>query len=123
MTVARIEQMPEGTIGFRAGGEISGEDYEAVLEPPMRAAVEAGEVRLLFVVEDSFKMEPGALREDAKMGIELGLRHPSAWKRMALVTDVEWVARAIRMFAWMTPGEAKVFELGQLDEAKAWVAG
>jgi len=121
--IERIEEMPAGTIGFRASGEISGEDYKGVLEQPMRDAVEAGEVRLLFVVEDSFKMEPGALREDAKMGIELGLRHPSAWKRMALVTDVEWVARAIRMFAWMTPGEVKLFELGQLDEARTWVSG
>src|SRR5262245_12279809 len=106
--IERIEEMPAGTIGFRASGEISGEDYKAVLEPPMVAAVEAGEVRLLFIVEDSFEMEPGALREDAKVGIELGLRHPSAWKRMALVTDVAWVARAIRMFAWMTPGEVKL---------------
>jgi hypothetical protein len=123
MSIERIDGLPEGAIGFRAKGEISGEDYKAVLEPPMRDAVEAGEVRLVFVVEESFKMEPGALREDAKTGIELGFRHPSAWKRMALVTDVEWVARAIRMFAWMTPGEVKIFELAQLDEAKAWVAG
>jgi hypothetical protein len=27
------------------------------------------------------------------------------------------------MFAWMIPGEARVFGLGELDEAKRWVAG
>lgn len=27
------------------------------------------------------------------------------------------------MFAWLTPGEVKLYELDGLDEAKAWVAG
>jgi len=27
------------------------------------------------------------------------------------------------MFAWLTPGEVRTFELEELDEAKAWVAG
>ena len=26
------------------------------------------------------------------------------------------------MFAWMTPGEVKVYDLDQEDEARAWVA-
>ena len=68
-------------------------------------------------------MEPAALREDAKTGIELGLRHPSTWRRTALVTDVEWVRNGIRLFAWMAPGEVRVFDLTQLEEATAWVAG
>lgn len=121
--VERIEDMPAGTIGFRASGEMTGEDYRGILEPPMREAVDNGEVRLLFVVEDDFKMDPGAFREDAKMGIELGLRHLSAWKRTALVTDVEWVTRAISLFAWMAPGEVKVYGLAEEAEASAWVAG
>jgi hypothetical protein len=27
------------------------------------------------------------------------------------------------MFLWMIPGEARVFPLAELDQAKAWVAG
>jgi hypothetical protein len=26
------------------------------------------------------------------------------------------------MFAWLTPGEVKLYELGGLEDAKAWVA-
>jgi hypothetical protein len=58
-----------------------------------------------------------------KTGLGIGVGHHSAWKRFALVTDVEWVAKAMRMFAWLTPGEVKIFELGDLEEAKGWVAG
>jgi hypothetical protein len=42
--------------------------------------------------------------------------------RSAIVTDIEWMARATRLFAWMIPGEARVFPVGELADAKAWVA-
>jgi SpoIIAA-like len=40
-----------------------------------------------------------------------------------VVTDVEWIAKATHMFAWMAPGELNVYPLDQLEDAKAWVAG
>ncbi len=121
--VERIEDMPAGTIGFRASGEVSRDDYREVLEPALREAVEAGDVRMLYVVDGEFKMDAGAFKEDARTGLEIGLRHHSAWKRTALVTDVEWVRSAIRLFAWMAPGEVRVWGMDGLDEAREWVAG
>jgi hypothetical protein len=38
------------------------------------------------------------------------------------VTDVEWVAKAMQMFIWLTPGEVIVAGLDQEEEAKRWVA-
>jgi hypothetical protein len=121
--VEKIEDMPAGTIGFKASGEVTAEDYRGVLEPALREAVEGGEVRMLYVVDTDFKMDAGAFKEDAKTGLEIGLRHHSAWKRTALVTDVEWVKSAIRLFAWMAPGEVKVWGTDGLEEAREWVAG
>ena len=69
------------------------------------------------------KFEPGALLADTKTGVTLGFGHHSAWKRCALVTDVDWITKAFHAFAWMAPGEVKTFELGRLDEAKEWAAG
>jgi hypothetical protein len=43
--------------------------------------------------------------------------------RSAIVTDIAWMARAARMFAWMIPGEARIFPVAELDRAQAWVAG
>ena len=120
--VETIEEMPPGTIGFRAVGELTREDYREVLEPALRAAVETGDVRMLFVVDDGFEMDAGALLEDAKTGLQLGLGHLSAWKRTAVVTEVGWVARAIKSFGFMAPGEVKVWDCDALDEARAWVA-
>jgi hypothetical protein len=90
----------------------------------MTAAVESGEVRMVFQVGPGFdEFELGALAQDAKAGLTLGLGHLRAWKRMALVTDVEWVAKALHMFAWMAPGEVRTFGHDQVEEAKTWVAG
>ena len=59
---------------------------------------------------DSFDGSTGAWFEDMKTGLGLGLGHHSAWKRSAIVTDVEWLAKAFALFAWMTPGEVEVFD-------------
>jgi hypothetical protein len=120
--IERIEDMPSGTTGLRASGKLSVEDYREVLEPTLREGVGSGELRLMFVLTDFDGLEPGAWIEDAKTGLGAWVRDRSAWKRFALVSDVEWVAKAMRMFIWMAPGEVRVFDLDQEDEARAWVA-
>ena len=49
-------------------------------------------------------------------------RDHSAWKRSAIATNVDWIGKAYKMFAWMTPGEVEVYGLDQLEQAKSWVA-
>lgn len=120
--VERIEDMPAGTVGFRADGKLSRDDYREVLEPVLREAAEAGEIRMLFRLTDFHGLEPGAWFEDLKTGLGLGVGHHSAWKRSAIVTDVEWIGKAFKLFAWMTPGEVMVFGLGEIERAKSWVA-
>jgi len=86
--------------------------------------MDAGDgLRTLYLIEDLDEIEPGALWADSKLGVDVGLRHREAWVRSAIVTDIGWMARATRMFAWMIPGEARVFGVAELDRAKAWVAG
>jgi hypothetical protein len=119
-----LEGMPGGTIGFRATGRVTRDEYRDILLPPMRAAAEAGDVRMVFAVGPGFeRFELGALAQDTKAGITLGVGHPHAWKRTALVTDVDWIANALHMFAWLTPGEVRLYELDRLEDAKTWVAG
>jgi hypothetical protein len=122
--VEAIEGMPAGTFGLRASGKLSKEDYTGVIEPALRAAVDSGGVRAVFVLSDFDGLEHGAWLEDAKTGLGLGIGKRSAWRRFALITDVEWVEKAMRLFAWMTPGEVKVYDdLDEVGEATRWVAG
>jgi hypothetical protein len=122
--VERLQDMPPGTLGFRATGQITREDYADVLVPELhKALAQGGRLRTLYVIEDLEEIEPSALWADSKLGFDLAVRHHDAWERSAIVTDIEWMARATRMFAWMIPGEVRVFPLADLEQAKAWVAG
>jgi hypothetical protein len=122
--IERLAGMPAGTVGFRVAGDVEREDYEDVLVPELRRALEAGGgLRTLYVIEDLDEIEPGALWADARLGFDLGVRHHHEWVRSAIVSDTDWIARATRLFAWMIPGEARVFARAELAHAKAWVAG
>lgn len=120
--IERIDDMPAGTIGFRASGKLTRQDYREVLEPALREAAEAGQIRMVFSIPSFEGLQPAAWLDDVKTGLQLGVGHHSAWKRMAIVTDVDWLSKAFQLFAWMTPGESRVYGLDRLDEAKAWVA-
>jgi SpoIIAA-like len=119
-----LEGMPDGTLGFRATGKITRDDYTGVLVPALQQVVQTGgSLRTLYLIDTLDQMEPSALWEDAKTGFDLGVRHHSSWERTAVVTDQEWLARAAGLFAWMAPGEFKVFPVAELEQAKAWVGG
>ncbi|MBS1877902.1 MAG: STAS/SEC14 domain-containing protein [Actinobacteria bacterium] len=120
--IERIDGAPDGVTALRADGEVSADDYRQVLEPALREAAESGSIRLLYVLGPDFAMQPAAMAQDAKVGLEFGIGHHSAWERTAIVTDSEWVARSIAAFAWMVPGEIHVFKLGEEDAARTWVA-
>ena len=119
-----IGDMPDGTLGFRVSGRLRRDDYTEVLEPALQAAVrQSAQLRSVYVIDQLERMDPGALWEDAKTGLDLSVAHRSDWVRTAIVTDQDWLAEASRLFAWMVPGEFRTFPVAELDDAKAWVAG
>ncbi len=120
--IERIDDVPAGVIGIRASGKLTKEDYQRVLEPALREAIDSGDARVLFVLPDYDGLEPKAFFEDVKTGLEVELRNRSAWKRLAFVSGVDWITKAMRLFTWAMPGELKVYEMDELDEAKEWVA-
>ena len=122
--IEALDGMPPGTVGIRATGHVTRDEYREDVLTPLRAAAEAGEVRLLFAVGPGFdRFDAGALAEDAKLGLTVGLGHLRAWKRTAVATDVDWIVKSVHVFAWLMPGDVRTFDLDELDQAKAWLAG
>jgi hypothetical protein len=117
--IKELTDLPEGVIGFEAQGKLQAEDYRDVVLPALERAAKRGQVRFLIVIPDFRGMSGGALWQDLKMGVE----HLRAWKRIALVTDIEWMTHLTALFGWMTPGETKTFPLARRQEAIQWVAG
>ena len=112
---------PEGVIAVEAVGKITAEDYEQVLEPAIAEVLAAhGGLRVVIVLGDRWEgLAAAALWDD----LRVGLANVRSWKRCAVVTDRGWIEHATKAFGWMTPGEVKVFEHGELAEALAWAGG
>jgi hypothetical protein len=121
--IEMLDGMPDGVLGFRATGKLTAEDYTEGMMPALRAAAESGEMRIVYVLgEDFHGLDAGAMVQDAKAGFELTIGRRSSWKRLAMVSDLEWIRHSIHLLGWLAPGELKLFGVDQLDEATAWAA-
>jgi SpoIIAA-like len=119
-----LDDMPDGTIGFRAVGKLTREDYTDEMIPRLRTALATGDMRVVCALGPDFHgLEPSAMLEDVKSGWELAVGQRASWKRMALVTDLDWIRNAVHVLGWLAPGELRLFGYGDLQAAKAWVAG
>jgi SpoIIAA-like len=118
-----LPDMPAGVTGFRVSGRLRGDDVRE-FKPAMDDLVKAGEIRIVEVIEPDYEgFGPGGLIEDLKMGLGALIHHHSAFKRIAVVSDKDWVAHALHAFAWMVPGELALFGLDEVERAKEWAAG
>lgn len=115
-----IDDMPAGTIGFEAVGEVEDDDWEDAVEPVMRREIAEGrKVRLLYVLgPEARDVEGDAIKADTGFRA----RHASSFERVAVVSDEDWIRPALRALSALLPGKAKGFRLGELSAAKAWLA-
>jgi hypothetical protein len=114
--------MPEGVTGIRVSGRLRGDELREV--KPALEVLKTGEIRIVEVIASDYEgFGPGGLVEDLKLGLGTVLPHHSAFKRIAVVSDKEWVAHTLHALAWMVPGELAVFGLDELERAKEWAAG
>jgi hypothetical protein len=118
-----LQDVPDGVTGIRVSGRISGEDLRG-FAPTMEQLGSAGEIRIVEVIAPDYEgFGPGGLAQDLKLGFGALLQHHSAFKRIAVVSDKEWVKHTLHALAWMVPGELAIFGLDELDRAKEWAAG
>jgi hypothetical protein len=115
--IKQLQHMPAGTVGVAASGKVTAEDYRDVLVPMLATALEQGGVRLLYVVEDDTSFTPGAAMAD----VRLAFKSLKGWERIAVVTDADWIENSIKAFGWMMPGEVRVFDDDEVDDAKRWL--
>jgi len=115
----RMRDMPAGTIGFEAIGEVEDDDWEDAVEPVLRREIADGHaLRLLYLLgPESRQVEGEAMTEDT--GFRAG--HASSFERVAVVSDEDWMSPAVRVLSALLPGKAKSFRVRDLDAAKTWL--
>ncbi len=110
---------PSDVVAISAKGRIDRHAYEDVLIPLIDATLaREGKVKVLYIIGPEFEgFTAGAAWDDTK----LGFSHLSDFARFALVTDVEWIRMAIKLFAPLMGGRMRVFNMAEIDTAKNWI--
>jgi hypothetical protein len=114
-----IDGFDEGTVAVRGVGMVTATDYKTVLAPAIeRATADGRKARLLLELGSRFEgYDSSAMLADSTLGIG----HFASFDRIAIVTDAEWVRRAIQLFGGLIPGEVRLFENAESDDAQAWM--
>jgi hypothetical protein len=118
--VTVMEGLPDGVIGLSVAGVVTARDYTETIVPLIEERLARhGKVSLLYRIGPEFEaFTPGAVWSDALVGV----KHLTAFHRVAVVSDIGWIRHAMRVFAPLVPAEVHVFADDALAEARAWVA-
>ena len=116
-----ISGLPDRVVGIVASGHVSASDYETVLIPTVELRLKQFDtLRLLFWLGPEFKgFTAGAMWDDLKVGVG----HWKAWERIAVVTDVDWIANFGRFFSFAMPCPTRVFPNSAIAQATDWLIG
>ncbi|MGC0771607.1 MAG: STAS/SEC14 domain-containing protein [Candidatus Acidiferrum sp.] len=117
--IEALKGFPTKVLAFACKGHVTKRDYETVLIPAVEEALkQQGKVRLYYQTDPDFSgIEPGAMWDDFKVGMEHLLR----WERIAIVTDVDWIRYTFRVFSFVIPGVAKIFRVEEAEKARKWI--
>ena len=115
-----IQGLPENIVAVVASGKITAEDYDNVLIPAIDDKIQKyGKIRMLYQLGMNFTgFTYEAIWEDTKVGI-LNL---TAFEKIAVVSDVDWVIDAVKIFKLFIPCPVRTYRNEQLPEAKAWIS-
>ena len=115
-----INDLPDNVLGVSGEGKITGKDYETVLIPAIAEKFKANKkLRMLYHLGGNFTgFDLSAMLDDAKMG----MKHLSAWDRIALVSDHEMINTFAKFFGHMLSCELRIFKNAEMGVAKKWIS-
>src|SRR3982074_274708 len=118
-----LPDMPLGVTGVRVSGRLGGDEVREV-KPTIEEMMNTDEIRIVEVIAPDYEgFGPGGLLEDLKLAFTTVWPPHSAFKRIAVVSDEQWVALTLHALAWLIPGELALSKLDELERAKDWAAG
>jgi hypothetical protein len=114
-----MPDLPDNVLGLSGTGEVTARDYERTLIPAIEERIRRhGKIRVLYHLGPAFTgYSMGAVWDDAK----LGMSHLFDFEKIAVVTDVDWCRRAVRVFGLLIPCPVRLFANAELAAAKNWV--
>jgi hypothetical protein len=116
--IVALQTFPKDVVGVLCSGRVTKHEYDSVLIPAVEKALQTERrVRLYYETTPDFTIDPGAVWEDFRFGVE----HFRRWERIAVVTDVDWLRHTIRAFSFLWPARLRVFPGAEVELARAWI--
>jgi hypothetical protein len=97
VVIEMLKDFPDNIAAFVCHGNLTKADYETVLIPAIEDKLKRHKKLRSYteIAPDFAGIEPGALWEDTRFGFS----HLFDWERSALVTDVEWMKHAAKLYS------------------------
>lgn len=114
-----MNDLPDYVLGISGEGKVTGANYETILIPAVKEKLKNHKkLRVVYHLGSSFTgFDLSAMVDDAKMG----MKHLSAWDKIALVSDHQIINAFAKFFGYMVSCEIQIFKNDELVKAKKWI--
>lgn len=113
-----FRKIPDSNIvEFTVDGDVTQDDYDAVIREVDAVIADYGSVDLLEEVRDIGRIPLSVFRDDLKWV----MKHWKQIGRTAVVCDKRWIEALLAVMRPMVSTELRHFDLDSIDEARAWL--
>jgi hypothetical protein len=110
-----LEDLPRNVVGISVKGRVTKEECQEILAPAIAKSLRwRDKIRLYYELGSRF---PGSGWDD----LDLGFEHATCCERIAIVTDIAWVRLTVKAIRFLIPGEIRVFDTSEAEEARSWI--
>jgi hypothetical protein len=110
-----IDDLPRHVVGISVKGRVTKDECRDILAPAIARSLRwRDKIRLYYELGSRF---PGSGWDD----LDLGFEHATCCERIAIVTDVAWVRLTVKTIRFLIPGEIRVFDTIEVEDARAWI--
>jgi len=118
--IEHLSKFPADVVAFAFHGQVTKAEYDSVFLPAVVDELKKHpKLRLYYEIAPNFMgFDVGAMWDDFAVGME----HITRWDRVAVVTDVEWIARATQLFGMILPSSVRAFPTSETAAARTWIS-
>lgn len=113
-----FHQIPDtNIIEVTFDGDLTRADYDRLADH-LDAMIRAhGKIRMIEIIKRIGHLEASAVWKDLKWGPS----HLKSFSHVAVVADQKWIEWMITPFRMFVSAEIEVFQLDELEKARAWI--
>lgn len=113
-----LTDFPDNVTAYACHGRITQDDYEVVLADIEERLGRHDKLRMYCEVGDDYAGSGSdGVWQDWKSSFSTWFH----WERGVIVTDLEWMTWATRLFGLLVPGEWRAFPTSEAAAARRWV--